>query len=119
MNDRNKIDHGVVSPPLPAQGDPITPLPWRVAVGALEVSTLGLAAAAVWILRLYCEGFGCVGVGAAWVAWTTAYAVVLVISIVVRGRMPRPSLWSLVATGTLGTLLVMGGGLAVAWLVSR
>jgi hypothetical protein len=38
------------------------------AVGVLVIAGLGIAA---W--RIRCEGFGCIGVGVAWFAWTGAF----------------------------------------------
>ena len=50
------------------------------------VAVLILVAAAVGILRMSCEGFGCMGIGVAWVAWVIAFFVVVVLGLVARSQ---------------------------------
>lgn len=61
-----------------------------------------LAAYAVVILRLRCEGFGCTGIGVAWIAWTAIFVLVFFGGVVLRSqttlgrfvtRMVRASMW--------------------------
>lgn len=71
---------------------------------------LALAAVAIW--RLRCEGFGCMGVGIAWLAWAAGYAAVLVWGILVRAR---PTLGPFLARVTSAVVLLQGlGGVALA-----
>lgn len=80
----------------------------KVLVGLYVVLVAALLTAALAIGRLHCEGFGCMGVGVAWVAWVVAYAVVLVVGLMVRGqaaisagcrRAGKVSWWLQLATG--------------------
>jgi hypothetical protein len=48
------------------------------------VGVLTLAAAAIYVLRLRCESFGCIGVGVAWFAWAMAYGTWLVGGLVLQ-----------------------------------
>lgn len=74
-----------------------------------------LAVAAIAIGRLRCEGFGCTGLGIAWLAWVAAYMVVLVGGIMVRAR---PTLGTSLARVTSAVVLLQGLcgiGLALVW----
>ncbi|QTN21458.1 hypothetical protein HZ992_14825 [Rhizobacter sp. AJA081-3] len=74
-----------------------------VAVGAFVASVVGLALAGVAIWRLRCEGFGCIGIGVAWFAWVTAFALVLVVGLVLHSR---PSLGKVGVITTRAALIV-------------
>ena len=74
-----------------------------LAVGAFVASVLALALAGAAIWRLRCEGFGCMGVGVAWVAWAVAFAVVLFLGLALHSR---PSLSKSSAIATKGALVV-------------
>lgn len=54
----------------------------RAAAAAAVVHVLGavsLAFLGISLWRMYCEGFGCIGKGIAWFAWSMAYLVTLAI----------------------------------------
>ncbi len=74
-----------------------------VAIGAFVASVVALALAGVAIWRLRCEGFGCVGIGVAWFAWVGAFALVLVLGLVLHSR---PSLGKVGLIATRGALVV-------------
>ncbi len=60
----------------------------RVASAATAVLFVaGLVALIVFgimLWRMYCEGFGCIGKGIAWFAWSAGYAAVLVLGVAAR-----------------------------------
>ncbi|WP_417068178.1 hypothetical protein [Niveibacterium terrae] len=72
------------------------------------IAVLALALSAVFIWRLRCESFGCMGVGVAWFAWGLAFFPVLAIggalcsrsSLGVRLRkLTRLAVWAQVVLG--------------------
>jgi hypothetical protein len=56
----------------------------RLMAAVYGVGMLTLAAAAIYVLRLRCESFGCTGVGVAWFAWAMAYGTWLVGGLVLQ-----------------------------------
>ena len=66
----------------------VIPVKHRVASIAGAVAYLAgvvaLAVFAVMLWRSYCEGFGCMGKGIAWMAWVAVYALLLVLGFVLR-----------------------------------
>ncbi|WIV98988.1 hypothetical protein [Kinneretia aquatilis] len=46
-----------------------------------------LLGGAVYAWHLYCEGFGCVGIGIVWFAWAVASGVHLLLGLVLRARL--------------------------------
>ncbi|GAA4998756.1 hypothetical protein FNZ56_12070 [Pseudoluteimonas lycopersici] len=49
----------------------------RTTLGAIYLAaTIVLAICGISLWRTHCEGFGCTGVGIAWLAWCVIYAVV-------------------------------------------
>lgn len=40
---------------------------------------LALACYGVGLWRMYCEGFGCMGIGIAWLAWSAGYVMLLAV----------------------------------------
>ena len=72
------------------------------AVGAFVASVVALAFAGVAVWRLRCEGFGCVGIGVAWLAWVAVFVVVLASGLVL---LSRPTLGQFGARATKGALI--------------
>lgn len=69
-----------------------------------------IALGAVLIGRLRCEGFGCIGVGVAWLAWVVAFFPVLAIGAALRLRsspgarlrtLTRLAVWAQLALGLI------------------
>lgn len=81
------------------------------------VAGVALAASGAMLWRLYCEGFGCIGKGIAWFAWSIGYAVVLAVGLVARracrGRADRRLRYGLAVQVAAGVFLV------VYWLAWR
>ena len=50
-----------------------------VAAAIYVVSWIALAVSGVMLWRMYCEGFGCIGKGVAWLAWATGFALALAV----------------------------------------
>jgi hypothetical protein len=73
-----------------------------LALGAFVASVLALALAGVALWRLRCEGFGCVGIGVAWLAWVAIFMVVLAGGLAL---LSRPSLGQFGARATKGALI--------------
>lgn len=73
-----------------------------LAVGAFVASVLALALAGVAISRLRCEGFGCVGIGVAWLAWVAVFVVVLASGL---GLLSRRELSQFGTRATKGALI--------------
>lgn len=81
----------------------------RNALAALYIASVpALAIVAVLIWRLRCEGFGCMGVGVAWLAWVGMFMLALVMGGVIRScaslgprlrRLTRWAVWAQVALG--------------------
>ncbi|WP_295006831.1 hypothetical protein [uncultured Dechloromonas sp.] len=63
-------------------------MPILHAIGVVVVAGLGIA---TW--RIRCEGFGCVGVGLAWVAWSCVFALWLAVGLLaLRSTKGRPGM---------------------------
>ena len=79
------------------------------------LTTVCLAAFKLW--RIYCENFGCTGVGIAWAAWVAVlYVPVLLFGwYVVRRAREVPGLARLMSMAVYVQLLV-GAGLVAYWL---
>ena len=82
------------------------------AVAAVHVG--GLAALAVYgtmLWRSYCEGFGCIGTGIAWFAWTIGYAVTLLAGVVAVRSYSGPGRallrYGLALQGAAGVMLTL------------
>lgn len=59
-----------------------------IVFGGLFLASLGaLVVFAIQLLRLYCESFGCIGVGVAWFAWCVAFTVVLGCGVLLRRKL--------------------------------
>lgn len=91
----------------------------KVLVGLYVVLVAALLAAAVAIWRLHCEGFGCMGVGVAWVAWVAVYAVVLLVGLMVRGQAATSAGFMRACKATWWLQLAMGAVLLGLWLPLR
>lgn len=72
----------------------------------LLVGVLIFGAAGIW--RIRCEGFGCTGVGIAWMAWVALFVPSLVLGLVLRAlpslgaslaRFASLALWLQIGTG--------------------
>ena len=107
------------SPPLSSSPPPIS----RMAVWVsrtLDVLLLGLCgllvALSYYSFTLYCEGFGCIGVGLMWMLWAGLAAVGWVVARVVRAWQRRRGLGSRVSGLASTALLVMGLGHLLVWL---
>lgn len=86
----------------------------RVLAGLYLLLTAALVVGAVATWRLRCEGFGCMGLGVAWMAWALAYAVVLGVGALARlkatpGAMQRGCGW------LMALQLALGAALLLAW----
>ena len=107
------------SPPQSSSPPPIS----RMAVWVsrtLDVLLLGLCgllvALSYYTFTLYCESFGCLGVGLLWMLWAVLAAVGWAAALVVRAWQRRRGLGSR-ASGLASTaLLVMGLGHLLVWL---
>ena len=107
------------SPPLSSSPPPIS----RVSVWVsrtLDVLLLGLCgllvALSYYSFTLYCESFGCIGVGLMWMLWAGLAAVGWVVARVVRAWQRRRGLGSRVSGLASTALLVMGAGHLLVWL---
>jgi hypothetical protein len=79
------------------------------AVAVVYLALVGLLIfGAVGIWRIRCEGFGCTGVGVAWLAWVALFVPSLVIGLVLRTlsslgvsltQLTKLALWLQVGTG--------------------
>ena len=88
-----------------------------VALHLLGWAALTLFGVELW--RTYCEGFGCIGLEIAWMAWAVAYAALLALGLGLGlWRRPDAGLRRL-RNGALVTQLVAGLGLLAYWLVQR
>ncbi|MFO1398133.1 MAG: hypothetical protein U1F48_13815 [Burkholderiales bacterium] len=77
-----------------------------VAVHAAGVVVVAALAIATW--RIRCEGFGCVGVGIAWFAWSCLFAAWLAIGFVAHRSCRADPSWSRVARGSLWAQAIVG-----------
>ena len=92
----------------------------RVVAVLVALHLLGWVALALFgveLWRTYCEGFGCIGLGIAWMAWAAGYAALLALGLGLWRR-PDAGLRRL-RNGALVTQLVAGLGLLAYWLVQR
>lgn len=92
----------------------------RVVAVLVALHLLGWVALALFgveLWRTYCEGFGCIGQGIAWMAWAVAYAALLALGLGLWRR-PDAGLRRL-RNGALVSQLVAGLGLLAYWLVQR
>ncbi len=103
---------------MPAPAKPRARWPWRALAATYVVAVLALCATAVHAWGLYCEGFGCVGIGILWFAWACVSAVVLLAGVLAWWRL-RPGRWAWLVAGALAVQLLSAGWLAWAWLGSR
>ncbi len=87
-----------------------------LAIGAFVTSVLALALAAAAIWRLRCEGFGCVGIGVAWLAWAAAFVVVLVGGLVLRSWPSRGKSGAVAINGALVVQGILALVAIAAWL---
>jgi cytochrome b subunit of formate dehydrogenase len=95
----------------------LTPRVRAFAATASAVFYLGglatLAVSGVMLWRMYCEGFGCIGKGIAWFAWSVGSLVALAIGAVAhrlcRGR------WREAVRYALAVQLAAGLGLLAYW----
>lgn len=78
-----------------------------------------LAAAALYLGQLRCEGFGCTGVGVAWVAWVMAYVPVLGLGAVLVSGTAAPGPLPRLAKAALWLQLAVGLAAAALWVVMR
>lgn len=107
------------SPPQSSSPPPIS----RMAVWVsrtLDVLLLGLCgllvALSYYTFTLYCESFGCLGVGLLWMLWAVLAAVGWAAALVVRAWQRRRGLGSRVSGLVSTALLVMGVGHLLVWL---
>jgi hypothetical protein len=78
---------------------------------------VALSVAAALVFRLRCEGFGCTGIGIAWIAWLVGYAPALAIGTALRSALPRATAVRLAVSVALSALVVLGVALACYWLL--
>ena len=107
------------SPPLSSSPPPIS----RMAVWVsrtLDVLLLGLCgllvALSYYSFTLYCESFGCIGVGLLWMLWAGLATAGWVVARVARAWQRRRGLGSRVSGLASTALLVMGAGHLLVWL---
>ena len=107
------------SPPLSSSSAPIS----RTAVWVsrtLDVLLLGLCgllvALSYYSFTLYCESFGCIGVGLMWMLWAVLAAVSWVAALVVRAWQRRRGLGARVSGLAFTLITVMGVGHLLVWL---
>lgn len=79
-------------------------------------AVLALAAGALGIWRLRCEGFGCMGIGVAWFAWGVSFFVVLGVGLFARSKAASVAGLALAARVTWWLQLAVGAGAVAAWL---
>ena len=79
-------------------------------------AVLALLVTAVSILRLYCENFGCIGVGIAWFAWCISFAVVLGVGLLARNKTASVPGLARACRFTWWLQLVLGTGLVALWI---
>lgn len=79
-------------------------------------AVVALAMAAVALLRAYCEGFGCIGLGIAWAAWAAGFAVAALVGGLVCWRSPAGTRARRVVRVSLVLQLAMGLPLVALWL---
>jgi hypothetical protein len=84
---------------------------------AYAASVLALALSAVALWRMYCEGFGCVGKGIAWFAWTASFGATLVLGYVARRTYQGAGCIGL--RYLLGAQAVAGVALVIYWAAWR
>lgn len=92
----------------------------RVVVALVVLHLLGWVALALFgvvLWHTYCEGFGCIGLGIAWMAWVVAYAVLLALGLGLWRR-PDAGLRRL-RNAALVSQLLAGLSLLAYWLVQR
>ena len=83
------------------------------------VAVPALATAAAWLWQLRCEGFGCMGIGVAWLVWVLAYVPVLALGAALAGG---PALQGPLRTPTrlsLGIQIALGITAAVLWALQQ
>lgn len=78
-------------------------------------AVLALAAAAIFIWRLRCESFGCMGVGVAWFAWSGAFFPVLAIGCVLRSRSSPGAGVLKVIRAVVWVQVALGAALLAIW----
>ena len=90
----------------------------RYIAGLHLAATIFLLYFAIVILNLYCESFGCIGIGIAWFAWSGAFLIVLIIGTVARYKLPQGT-WRITISFSLCLQLLVGLSLAVKWVVKN
>lgn len=81
--------------------------------------TVGLLAFAVSIWNLRCEGFGCMGIGVAWMAWGGCFCPILIAGLIARAQSGLNPRLACAVLWTLGLQGLVGLGLGFAWAVHR
>ena len=103
--------------PLPSSPQPSSAAPIS---RTLNVLLLGLCALLValsyYSFTLYCESFGCIGVGLMWMLWAVAATVVWVLAWAVRAWQRRRGLGTRASGLAFALVSVMGAGHLLVWL---
>ena len=88
-------------------------LGWSKAITTSHwLAVVALAIAAVSLLRTYCEGFGCIGLGIAWFAWVCFFAIAALLGLFSANRAKRVAGWqrssriALIVQALLGLILL-------------
>jgi len=84
---------------------------------AFLLAAVALSFSAALVFRLRCEGFGCTGVGIAWMAWLAVYVPVFVLGTVLRSALPKATPARLAVSIGLVVLAMLGVGLGCYWLL--
>jgi hypothetical protein len=78
-----------------------------------------LAAAAVYVWRLRCEGFGCMGIGVAWIAWALVYVAALILGAVLASAPIAQGRLQAITRGALALQLGLGVVALALWVGKR
>ena len=106
---------GLVFPCLGADRLMLVP---RLVVFSHVAGVPALIALAVYTLGLYCESFGCMGIGLMWMAWAVLFGVRLLFGLVSRAqsRKGSPRLVQIAALAVRAQWL-LGGMAVIRWLL--
>lgn len=90
----------------------------RCIAGLHLAATIFLLYFAVVILKLYCESFGCIGIGIACFAWSGAFLITLIVGTVARTELP-PGTSRITISFSLCLQLLAGLALAATWMIKN
>lgn len=88
-------------------------------VGMYVAAVAALAACGWAIWRMRCEGFDCMGIGLAWIAWVAGFVLVLCGGALACSRAPAATGLGRAARAAWWAQLAMGALAVGAWVVKR